>query len=702
MEFLHAEILDSLADAAYVQDTDGTFITINKAAVEMYGYEKEEVIGKPPAFLSAPGKNNLDEISRKIDKAAAGEPQQFEFWGRSKNGDIFPKDVRISLGTFAGESVIIAIARNISNRKKAEQNLIDSERRLRTFFNLSSEGIVITDETGRIVDANPRVGEMLGYTPAEMIGKKPTEFVTEKSKSILTQNMATDSEQPYEVVGVRKDGTTVPMQIKGKSYIQSNKKYRAANILDITKQKETEAFLKQTRANYHRLIESIGVIIWRAELESREVLFVNKEAEAILGLPTNEWTLNSEFWKNHVHPADLEQLLATFEQLAETREPCEVEFRMVSAYGEIVWLRNIMRVVEYANLPDEMIGVMVDITDRKQAELESLRNEELLSQLFDNAPIGIALMDSNNKVTRINKGFTDIFGYTREEALNRNINKLLMPDGLTDEDNEISTISYQGDSIQEESVRLHKNGDPLDVLIAGVPVVVHGETLAVYGIYVDVTKRKTAEKQLRNSLNEKKTLLSEIHHRVKNNMALVVALLELQAFKTTDKELKQMLSDTQSRIQSMAMVHEQLYKQETFTEIDLGRYLEELHTKVKYIHTNGRSSIDCEIHTNGETLSMPQAVPCGLLINELLQNCYTHAFPNGRDGNICIKVISEDHRITIHITDNGVGLPDDFDIEHQQTLGTILIRMLIKQLEADYSLNTSDEGTFFSFSFDKN
>ena len=166
-ESSYSSLFESVSDAIYIQDAEGRFLAVNDGAVKMYGYPRERFVGDTPGFLAAPEKNDLGEVSRALARALAGEPQRFEFWGQRSNGEVFPKEVRLFAGTFRGQNVVIALAQDITERKRAEAEL----RLLREAIEQAGEAILVTDREGNIHYANPAFETVTGYSREEAVGK---------------------------------------------------------------------------------------------------------------------------------------------------------------------------------------------------------------------------------------------------------------------------------------------------------------------------------------------------------------------------------------------------------------------------------------------------------------------------------------------------------------------------------------------------
>jgi two-component sensor histidine kinase len=194
-------------------------------------------------------------------------------------------------------------------------------------------------------------------------------------------------------------------------------------------------------------------------------------------------------------------------------------------------------------------------------------------------------------------------------------------------------------------------------------------------------------------------LLAEIHHRVKNNLAVISGLLQMQMWNVEDESAKIALQHSQLRIQSIALVHEKLYQNETFANINISDFARELVDAVSDSFKQPEQEVKLNYSMEDIKMNVNQAVPLSLLLNECIVNCYKHAFKNRDSGEINIELEMTDDNVEIVVSDNGHGLPDDFDFENQQSLGVTLIRTLVGQLRGGAEYSSNGHGTRFSLGF---
>jgi two-component sensor histidine kinase len=219
----------------------------------------------------------------------------------------------------------------------------------------------------------------------------------------------------------------------------------------------------------------------------------------------------------------------------------------------------------------------------------------------------------------------------------------------------------------------------------------------------EIQRRKLAERQIRQSLEEKEVLLKEIHHRVKNNLQIISSLLSLQSSFINDDKALEAFKDSQHRVRSMALIHERLYRSEDLAEIELGDYIRGLTAYLIQAYRSRRSQVHYQVESDGVVLEIEKAVPCGLIINELLSNALKHAFPESAAGqsNEIIILVRRTTRgqVMIEISDNGIGLPPDFDPATTSSLGLQIVNTLVAQLDGVLEFH-SEVGTRITITFD--
>ena len=231
------------------------------------------------------------------------------------------------------------------------------------------------------------------------------------------------------------------------------------------------------------------------------------------------------------------------------------------------------------------------------------------------------------------------------------------------------------------------------------PIVIYNKPVKLFGTIQDVTERRTSQEALQRTNKEKEIMLAEIHHRVKNNLAVVSSMLQLQMMEEPDERVQKKLYDSIFRISAMAAIHEDLYKSQDFSEISFARVIEKLVTSVSNL-LQGDKSIETLFDMGDFRLQMSQAIPSALILNEVITNIYKHAFPDAKTGRVSVQAAKSEAGVRIQIQDDGVGLPVDYDITKLDSLGMQLIRTLTDQLLGKYRYeNLPEGGTLFELNF---
>lgn len=319
------------------------------------------------------------------------------------------------------------------------------------------------------------------------------------------------------------------------------------------------------------------------------------------------------------------------------------------------------------------------------------QSEKKYKNVFELSPEPMWLVDKNSgEFLDVNNAAIDHYGYSREEFLEMKEEHILTSESPVMIDTKRNDEEYLN--------HRKKSGDVIKVKVESNDIP-YGESDARLVLADDVTEKLKAENELQASLNEKEVLLAEIHHRVKNNLALVSGMLQMQVFDEDNEEVINKLNNSMLRVETMASIHQLLYESSSFSRLEFSKIINKL---IKATHDSFSSGkdIDIEIETEPFELNINQAVPCSLIINEAITNVYKHAFKNRQRGWIKATLLRDDNQVTFILEDSGNGLPENFDISDLSSLGTKIISALVKQLEGTFSLLPRDEqGTVFKLQF---
>jgi PAS domain S-box-containing protein len=325
-------------------------------------------------------------------------------------------------------------------------------------------------------------------------------------------------------------------------------------------------------------------------------------------------------------------------------------------------------------------------------------SEKKYRSLVDNSLVGIYI-SWNGRILFCNEQFSAIFGYARaSDVVGLSTESLILPADAPDEKPPASHDANGGTREEERERRgVRKDGSTIDLDVMSSSIV-HESSPAVQGSVFDISERKAADAQIRASLKEKNVLLKEIHHRVKNNLQIITSLLNLESAKISDPLINRIFEDCNQRIQTMSMIHEQLYRSEHFESIDFGEYARTLMDELFGSYRIQRR-IRNRLSVESVFLGLDTAIPCGLILNELATNALKHAFPEGREGVLEVRFrILQDGRCELGVQDDGIGLPKDVQLDDLQTLGLKLVDVLTEQLEGKLQVRRN-RGTEFIVTF---
>ncbi len=461
---------------------------------------------------------------------------------------------------------------------------------------------------------------------------------------------------------------------------------------------EIRQSLLESKDRYRALVGNIREIVFQTD-EEGSIQYVNAAWEKITEYGISE-TLDRRIHE-FIHKDDLEKMQITFRELVNgEKESSKNEYRLMTSKGLVRWLEWTFLVMGDAQSGSRHIyGTMYDLTERKKAEAAMMQNNQRLEALIEGSPMVITATDVNGHLILWNKTAEQIFGWKREEVLGKTAPEV--PEHLQQEHFELLDRVSSGQHLRGvELERRRKNGSVIHISMSAAPLYdSDGNVEHIINFSQDITEAKISREAIRKSLKEKDVLLSEIHHRVKNNMAVITGLLSLKAQEQSDPGIAEILKESENRIRSMAMIHEKLYQTETFAEVEFGSYVMELAMHIESNYDEIDAVVNCNVDADEIYLEITQAIPCGLLVNEILCNAYKHAFRGRSKGNITLSFKMNGDDCELYYKDDGVGLPDQVIAGEEVTsLGMNLIRGLSQQLKGNLEIS-NDNGACYRLLF---
>ena len=334
-------------------------------------------------------------------------------------------------------------------------------------------------------------------------------------------------------------------------------------------------------------------------------------------------------------------------------------------------------------------------TGREQSIEEALaKSEARFRKVVEAAPNAMVMVRDTGHIEMVNAQAELVFGYPRAELLGQPID-MLVPERFRKHHPTLRGAFF-GDpksrpmGAGRDLYGLRKDGSEFPVEIGLNPIETEDGTMVLSAI-VDISDRKSREGRIQAALKEKEILLGEVHHRVKNNLQIIHSLLYLQSAKIKDESLSKLLKESQNRIKSMALIHQTLYESKDFARVDFGLFLDTLVPTLVGSYSTDPSLINLSVNAVDVSIPINAAIPCGLIVNELISNALKHAFPDGQTGRIDVNLTNEaPHTVVLSVSDDGIGVSDDFDPERPTTLGLQLVWLLADQLGAEITLNRSN------------
>jgi len=632
---------------------------------------------------------------------------------------------------FAGLADTIKKAVKIRADRKAFHN---SEIRYRRLFETSPDGILIVDaESGKISEANPLVLTLLGYTREEILGKNIWDLGVIRENSLAEQAAAklkTTGYIRYDNLPVKtKDGRDIAVELVSNTYDVETQKVIQYNIRDITERRRAEV----EHGRLSAIVEGSDEAIIGKTLDG--IIFSwNAGAERIYGYPAQEMIGRSVSLL--VPPDQPDDTRSVLDKIRNGEPVIRYETLRMKKDGGQIQVTLIISPIKDAY--GRCIGVSTishDITGRKKTEDALKKTMTLLDEVSAMAHVGGWELDITTKEMLWTKETYRIHDIAEGERID--LARVILFYDLPERsilETALQRCMENGESFDIELPFTSNRGRHRWTRVWGRAVKAGDVVVTLTGTFQDITGRKAAEealrafggdldrrvaehttdntdenanlmseikirlnaeRQLEKTVGEKEVLIREVHHRVKNNLQIIISLLNLQSRYIKDATTLSAFRESQNRVRAMALVHEKLYQSGDLKNIDFGNYIRFLGTNLFQFFGMSGKGVTLSMDIQEIFLAIDTAIPIGLMINELISNSLKYAFPEGRTGDISLTIHRQDHTLIILFRDNGVGIPKEFDWRNAESLGLRLVITLVDQLDGTIELDRNS-GTAFT------
>ena len=696
-------------DIVIITDSKERIIWVNKMFEEVTGYSMSEIKGKVPGDVLQ-GEETDPETIREFKEAIEDERSiRKRILNYTKQGKKLWLDITIDpIFNEDGECTnFIAIERNVTEQIKQQAEVRDSLERYNIVARATSDTIYDLDLKNDVIHYNDVIYKMFGYdrTEVENVEKwwKDNIHPDDREKVIRKVDQAMESgAERFQLEYRFKCANNSYKHILDRAFLVTDADGKPLRIIgamqDISERQEAKKEEEKHRRLLEAITENAALPIWVRNKKGKHIL-ANREWKKLFGLENEKvigesiYDLLDDTSAASFHDNDLKIINSQ-----ETR----TFYEQVSIDGEDrYFVTSMFPLINVPGLEEAAGGVAIDITARKEAENQLKKTEKKLREIVENSTNMFYRHTPDHVLTYVSPQSKEFLGCEPEEAMKR-WTKFVTDNPVNQKGVALTERAIEtGKTQQPFELELKKeNGEIIWVEVNEAPITQDGETVAIVGSLTDITKHKQAEKEIKQALKEKETLLAEVHHRVKNNMAVVSGMMQLQAFKEEDTELETKLLDNVARIGTMASIHEHLYQSETFSSLKFSENLKTISDKlIKTMQTAAKVKIETSLET--VELNLNQAIPCSLIVSEVVTNSLKHAFTGREQGIIDLLLSEEGQQVKLTIKDDGQGLPDKFNASENDSLGIHLIDKLSKQLGGEYSYRSTEEGTEFKLEFEK-
>ena len=684
--------LYSIGDGVIVTDTESRIIMMNPVAEKLTGWKEEEAKGEPiqkvfhiiNELTREPAENHVERVIREgIIVGLANHSVLI-----SREGKEYPvadsgAPIKGPEGSLIG---VVLVFRDQTEARLAQRRLEEAKELAESIVETIHNPLVVLDPEFKIIEANRAFTLTFQVREEEILHRSFLEIedglwnipeLRRYLEQILPQNRTFED---LEIeIDSRKIGRRILLLNGRRLYHEKN---RTRLILlameDITARRQAEEALRKSEREKAAILDTMSELV-AYQAPDHTIIWANRAAAQSLGMKPEDLVGRRcyELWHGRSTPCEI----CPVARARETGKPQEDQ---VKTPDDRYWYIRGYPVLDEKGQVAALIEVTLEITETVKAQLDLKASEERYRRLAENAQdiIYRYRFYPERGFEYVNPAATVITGYTPEEHY-------ADPDLgfkiVVEEDRPLLEKVSTAEISQPVVLRWRRrDGEIIWTEQRNVPIYdEEGRLVALEGIARDVTERIKREEALKKSLKEKEILLREIHHRVKNNMQVISSLLNLQAALMDDPKIKEIFKQCQKRIRSMAQVHEKLYASPDLTAIDFADYIQSLAKTIYQEYEWQLGQIELKTELEPIAININQAVPLGLIVNELITNSLKHAFPERRKGTIWIVLKRLDEkRAWLQVKDDGVGLPEGIDLKKPKTMGLIIIEALVEQLEA--------------------
>lgn len=685
-------LFNSIDNAIYIQDKDGIFLDVNNGAEKMYGYSRDFFIGKTPEFLSAPSMNDINQIAKYIEATfTSNEPSTFEFWGKRKNGNIFPKLVTLTKGKYFGQDVIIAVSTDISARKSAEQKLAISENNFKTLFKNISDAILIHDMQGNILEANDQAAELYELSQQQLATSNIRDLTADTANqlsklSTIWESIKKDSNTQFEWKAKKPfSGLVFDVEVSLKKSIWTNKEVVIAIIRDITERKRNDFELKIREESYRELFNSITDAIYILDKDGY-FIDVNVGAERMYGYEPKEFIGKTPAYLSPVGKNDLELTAYYLKDTFATGKVHQFDFYGLRKNGE-VFPKNVIISKSIYFGQEVIIAIGRDITESKKNEQRIIESEERFRRIYEDSPIGIYRTTPKGEIIIANPALINMLGYNSLEELK----KVDIANNIYS--NHISRKEFISELEKTESINgmeysmKRKNGEIIFIREnARLVKDSTGNTMFYEGTIENITEKKISEQKLivsegllRESNSTKDKFFSIIAHDLRSPFQ---GLLGISSILSEEDEIS-----LEERIYYEKKLHEGLKNQFSLLE-DLLTWSRVQRGVIEYKPETGfplhdikdtlipfKSAIEKKnIILKLECNDSISATYDKQMFSTVVRNLVSNAIKFTREsGSIIIKVSQTQKDLLVSVIDSGIGISKD-DLPKLFKIGSQFIR----------------------------